>query len=282
MRCTVQHFFVRSWYTVVSIFDHLAGIPTRFSTESISAERRIFRQKIKKQSLPRHWRAMLAWEPAPRVTAAAEAWPQRSLCDTSAALTVRRSRAGPRFMAAELCSQRSSYASASLAVPARSTKAPRHAQTRSVSRRRAAGWFSAGLTWLAATMARPRNAGADADAPDEEAEDATGALLASACGKDCLTKCFANFGAALVPGNRADVEVYCRSRCVFLCDVVDDVAPTLGQTGPSATTQRAADPLNALAGRQRSGKFCREGKRATAAVDQGVYAAQGLEFYGCK
>lgn len=184
-------------------------------------------------------------------------------------------------MAAELCS-RSSYASTSLAVQAWSTKAPRQAQARSVSRRRAAGWFSAGLAWLAATLARPRRAGADADAPDEEAEDATGALLASACGKDCLTKCFANFGAALVPGNRADVEVYCRSRCVFLCDVVDDVAPTLGQTGPSATTQRAADPLNALAGRQRSGKFCREGKRATAAVDQGVYAAQGLEFYGCK
>ena len=185
-------------------------------------------------------------------------------------------------MAAGMCSERSSYASAPLAVPVWSARAPRQAQARSVSRRRAAGWLSAGLAWLAATLARPRRAGADADAPDEEAEDATGALLASACGKDCLTKCFANFGAALVPGNRADVEVYCRSRCVFLCDVVDDVAPTVGQNGPSATTQRAADPLNALAGRRRSGKFCREGKRETAAVDQGVYAAQGLEFYGCK
>ena len=73
-------------------------------------------------------------------------------------------------MAAELCS-RSSYASTSLAVQAWSTKAPRQAQARSVSRRRAAGWFSAGLAWLAATLARPRRAGADADAPDEEAEN---------------------------------------------------------------------------------------------------------------
>jgi hypothetical protein len=37
---------------------------------------------------------------------------------------------------------------------------------------------------------------------DEEEEGEEFAFLRSPCGKDCMQKCYENFGAALVPGNR--------------------------------------------------------------------------------
>ena len=70
-------------------------------------------------------------------------------------------------------------------------------------------------------------------------------MLNSKCGEDCMGKCFQNFGAALVPGNKADVEVYCKSRCVYMCDVVED------KSSPATKLIQTADPLNALSGRKR-------------------------------
>ena len=85
---------------------------------------------------------------------------------------------------------------------------------------------------------------AAAEEGQEEDEEA-GTLLNSKCGADCMGKCFQNFGAALVPGNKADVEVYCKSRCVYMCDVVED------KSSPATKLIQTADPLNALSGRKR-------------------------------
>jgi len=129
------------------------------------------------------------------------------------------------------------------------------------------------VSFLAAWGSDPWAAAAD----DDEDPDEGSALLRSACGTGCMDKCFTNFGAALVPGNRADVEVYCKSRCVYMCDVTEEDVAAGAATGPV----QPADPLNALSGKKRSGRFCSEGKAATSAVAKGVYAERGLEFYGC-
>mmetsp|Transcript_18857 Transcript_18857/g.29488 ORF Transcript_18857/g.29488 Transcript_18857/m.29488 type:complete len:217 (-) Transcript_18857:384-1034(-) len=63
------------------------------------------------------------------------------------------------------------------------------------------GWWCSGVKRLVA-----QGPGVE----DEEAEEQD-PVLTSSCGKICMEKCFSSFGQALVPGNRADVEVYCRS-----------------------------------------------------------------------
>eukprot|EP00283_Hemiselmis_rufescens_P020467 CAMPEP_0173455160 /NCGR_PEP_ID=MMETSP1357-20121228/53756_1 /TAXON_ID=77926 /ORGANISM="Hemiselmis rufescens, Strain PCC563" /LENGTH=194 /DNA_ID=CAMNT_0014422261 /DNA_START=1 /DNA_END=585 /DNA_ORIENTATION=+ len=129
------------------------------------------------------------------------------------------------------------------------------------------------LVLSAAVFALHGNQGVAAEEEDEE--DGDEGLLQSPCEKDCMPKCFNNFGAALVPGNRADVEVYCRSRCVFNCDGAQEAQGSWG-----------GDPLlNASKGTgKRVGgerKYCKQGKKATMGVETGVYKGMGLEFYGC-
>ena len=135
--------------------------------------------------------------------------------------------------------------------------------------------FIAGLPF--ATHAEPvRSIPADYEAREE-------GLLASPCGTSCMRVCLADFGAALVPGTRVDIEVYCRSRCIFTCDDTTAAAARDGERPAPASPSDAvaAGDNGGSSGGGGSRRYCKEGKAATA-VQSGVYAGQGLEFYGCR
>ena len=60
---------------------------------------------------------------------------------------------------------------------------------------------------------------------------------------------------------RADVEVYCKSRCVYMCDVVEEAPSASSSQAPASASSvtsspQAADPLNALSGRKRCVCVC--------------------------
>lgn len=74
------------------------------------------------------------------------------------------------------------------------------------------------------------------------------------------------------------MEVYCRSRCVFTCYRADGED---ANGGDPLIISRDKAGTSKEEGGKRSRRYCDEGKKLTSGVEVGVYAGQGLEFYGC-